>query len=202
MTIDPRLLFQSSCDCVVAAAEPAQFPESDMAEIALIGRSNVGKSSLINALVGRKAARASNTPGRTQQIVFFELGKQMMLADLPGYGFAKAPLEVKKRWNNLVTTYLKKRQQIKIVCVLIDARHGAMKNDEEMMEVLDRAAVPYRLILTKTDKIKPAEVTAVLESVRATSLRHPAAYPEVMATSADSGAGVEELRAVLAGYMV
>jgi GTP-binding protein len=201
MTIDATKLFTGSCDFVLAAVDPAQFPGETLPEIALIGRSNVGKSSLINALVARKGmARASNTPGRTQQIVFFNLDHHLMLADLPGYGFAKAPLDVKRRWEGLVHTYLRKRTPLKCVCLLIDARHGALANDSEMMERLDRAASIYRVVMTKADKVKPIEAAMVKKQLTELVKTHAAAHPEVLITSAEKNQGIDELRTILAGY--
>ena len=197
-----RKLFTQSCDFLLAAAEPQQFPQSTLAEVAFIGRSNVGKSSLINALVGRKnMARTSNTPGRTQQIVFFDLGKQLMLADLPGYGFAKAPREEKSYWNELVNHYLRTRPKLRCVCLLIDGRHGTLTNDLEMMKLLDRAAANYRIILTKADKVKPSEVETIRQQIEETVKTHPAANPSVLITSSDKATGIDELRMFLAGLI-
>ncbi|MDD3370271.1 MAG: ribosome biogenesis GTP-binding protein YihA/YsxC [Alphaproteobacteria bacterium] len=200
--IDPetaRKLFAQSCDFVLAAAEPAHFPKSRLPEIAFIGRSNVGKSSLINALTGRKIARASNTPGRTQQIVFFNLFDRLMLVDLPGYGHADAPREQKDRWNGLVQTYLRKREALKCVCLLMDGRHEAKANDLEMMKFLDRAAMPYRIVLTKIDQIRSSERETRIRHAQALAAQHPAAQSEVMTTSAENGTGIPELRTYLAG---
>ncbi|MDR3425469.1 MAG: ribosome biogenesis GTP-binding protein YihA/YsxC [Alphaproteobacteria bacterium] len=202
-TADPeaaRKLFAQKCECVLAAAEPAQFPDSALPEIALIGRSNVGKSSLINALVGRRGlARASNTPGRTQQIVFFNLAQRLMIVDLPGYGHAEAPLQQKDRWNGLVQTYLRKRQNLKCVCLLLDGRHGAKANDLEMMGFLDRAAVVYQAVLTKMDQVHARDRDDRVAQVKALLAKHPAALGEVMMTSAEKKLGVDELREFLAG---
>jgi GTP-binding protein len=196
-----RKLFAQPCDCILAAAEPAQFPKPNLPEIAFIGRSNVGKSSLINALTGRKAlARASNTPGRTQQVVFFDLGQRLMLVDLPGYGHAEAPREEKDRWNELVHYYLRHSRALKIVCLLIDGRHGAKANDLEMMTFLDRAAVPYQAVLTKIDQVKIIDREKRLQQTANVLTRHVAARTGAMATSAEDKAGMDALRLFLAGY--
>ena len=193
-----RKFFAQSCECLLAAAEPAQFPSPDLPEVALIGRSNVGKSSLLNALTGRKAlARASNTPGRTQQVVFFNLADHLMLVDLPGYGHAQAPVAQKSRWNKLVQTYLRKRESLKCVFLLLDGRHGAKANDIEMMAFLDRAAVLYRLVLTKMDKVPAAEHAARLEEARTLAAAHPAALSEPLLTSSDTKEGIEALRCAM-----
>jgi GTP-binding protein len=168
--------------------------------VAFAGRSNVGKSSLLNALTGRKAlARTSVTPGRTQELNFFEVGEptQFRLVDMPGYGFAKAPVKVVERWRQLVRTYLRGRAVLKRTLVLIDARHGVKPVDAEMMKMLDEAAVGYRLVLTKADKIKASELAAVLAATEAEARKHPAAYPVVHATSAEKGMGIAELRAAV-----
>jgi len=195
-----RKLFAGNCDCILAAAEPAQFPPTKPNEASFIGRSNAGKSSLINALTGRKnLARASNTPGRTQQIVFFDLGGKLTLADLPGYGHAAAPQAEKDRWNELVRHYLKKRAQLRLVCILIDSRHGLLANDLEMLKFLDRAGVSAQIVLTKADLIHARDLGGRIAQTEAHLAKHPAARAKVIATSAEKGTGIEELRVLLAG---
>ena len=194
-----RLLFAGPCDFVLGASLLEHIPVSRLPEIAFAGRSNVGKSSLVNALTGRKTlARVSNTPGRTREINFFRLGDTMMMADLPGYGFARASKEQSERWAGLIFDYLRGRPSLRRVILLIDSRRGLLKNDTEVMTVLDRAAVSYQLVLTKTDKLKPVELAAVLASVDAQSRTHGAAHPELIATSAQTGYGIAQLRAELA----
>ena len=198
-------LFAQSCECVLAAAVPEQFPPTQgkgvLPEVAFIGRSNVGKSSMINALTGRKSlARASNTPGRTQQIVFFNLGQRLMLVDLPGYGHAVAPDEVVNQWMGLVRVYLKKRNNLQLVCLLIDSRHGLMAHDLDMMQFLDRAAVSYQIVLTKADQLKQVEREPRLRQVTASLTKHPAARPNVLLTSAEKKIEIEPLRELLAGF--
>ncbi len=196
-----RKLFAQNCECVLAAAVPEQFPESPLPEVAFIGRSNVGKSSLINALTGRKSlARASNTPGRTQQIVFFNLGERLMLVDLPGYGHAEAPKEIVNQWTGLVRRYLKVRPNLRVVCLLIDSRHGVMAPDIDMMQMLDRAAVSYQIILTKADQIKAIEREPRQKQVAAQLVKHPAARPEVILTSAEKITGIGALQELLANF--
>ena len=190
-----RKLFAQTCCVVLAAAEASQFPKTPLPEVAFIGRSNVGKSSLINALTGRKSlARASVTPGRTQQIVFFDLGQRLMLVDLPGYGHAEAPRAEKERWDNLVKHYLQKRPALQCVFLLIDARHRMMDHDITMMKFLDRAAVSYQIVLTKADQIRRTEHDVKLQSVQAMLHKHPAARPTVMLTSSEKKEGIEDLR--------
>ena len=194
-----RLLFAKSCDFVLGAAKLDHIPESRLPEIAFAGRSNVGKSSLVNALTGRKTlARVSNTPGRTREINFFRLDDRLMLADLPGYGFARASKEQSERWADLIFEYLRGRPTLRRVILLIDSRRGLLKNDIEVMTLLDRAAVSYQLVLTKTDKLKPNELAAVTAQVAAESRTHGAAHPHLIVTSALTGAGIPELRAELA----
>ncbi|MBV8061482.1 MAG: YihA family ribosome biogenesis GTP-binding protein [Alphaproteobacteria bacterium] len=196
---DATKLFAGQATCLLAAADAVQFPATRLPEIALIGRSNVGKSSLVNALTGRKAlARASKTPGRTQQIVFFDVGQKLMLADLPGYGHAKAPRDVQDQWNNLVHTYLRTRPPLRCVCLLIDGRHGILANDLGMMQFLDRAAVSYQIVLTKLDLVKPLERDARVQQTTALIQRHAAARPGVMAVSSEKNLGMDELRLFLA----
>lgn len=196
-----RILFAQQCDFVLAASDPSHFPESKLPEVALIGRSNVGKSSLINALTGRKAlARASNTPGRTQQIIFFNLGQRLMLVDLPGYGHADAPHAEKDHWNALVHHYIQQRPPLRLVCLLIDSRHGLKANDLSMMQFLDRAAISYQIVLTKADQIKPIEREAKTEQIKAKLTKHQAARGDVLMTSSEKQMGIAELRAVLANF--
>lgn len=173
------------------------LPPPDRVEVCFAGRSNVGKSTLINALTGRRAlARASNTPGRTQEINFFTVGESHYLVDLPGYGFAKAPLAVVQRWQALLKAYLAGRQPLRRAFLLIDARHGPKAVDEEIMALMDRAAVPFQAVLTKADKRTDRE--RVLDELRAVLSRHPAAYPEIVVTSAETGEGVDALRVAVA----
>jgi GTP-binding protein len=184
------------------------LPPEGPPEIAFAGRSNVGKSSLINALLGRKGlARTSNTPGRTQELNYFvpdgfsgQAGDlpPMALVDMPGYGYAKAPKETVEKWTRLVFDYLRGRVTLKRVYVLIDARHGVKKNDEEVLDLLDKAAVSYQIVLTKTDKIKPPAVRRLVAETLEKIKRRPAAYPEVLATSSETGDGMPELREAIA----
>jgi GTP-binding protein len=193
-------LFSGRVEFLLSAPRLDVLPEPDAPEIAFCGRSNVGKSSLLNALTGRKAiARTSVTPGRTQELNFFEVGDptQFRLVDMPGYGFAKAPVKVVERWRQLVRTYLRGRAVLKRTLVLIDARHGVKPVDLEMMKMLDEAAVGYRLVLTKADKIKASELAAMLAATETEARKHPAAFPAVYATSAEKGMGIVELRAAV-----
>ena len=193
-------LFSGRVEFLLSAPQLQHLPEPTVPEIAFCGRSNVGKSSLLNALTGRRAiARTSVTPGRTQELNFFEVGEptQFRLVDMPGYGFAKAPVKVVERWRQLVRTYLRGRAVLKRTLVLIDARHGIKPVDAEMMKMLDEAAVGYRLALTKADKIKASELAAVLAATEAEARKHPAAFPVVHATSAEKGLGIAELRAAV-----
>ncbi|WP_235911926.1 ribosome biogenesis GTP-binding protein YihA/YsxC [Mesorhizobium xinjiangense] len=183
------------------------LPPEGPPEIAFAGRSNVGKSSLINALVGKKGlARTSNTPGRTQELNYFVPDgysgaagdlPPLALVDMPGYGFAKAPKAMVDNWTKLVFDYLRGRVTLKRVYLLIDARHGIKKNDAEVMDLLDKAAVSYQIVLTKTDKIKPPAVELLIGETRETIKKRPAAYPAIIATSAEKGAGMDELRAAI-----
>ena len=193
-------LFSGRVDFLLSAPQLKFLPEPTVPEIAFAGRSNVGKSSLLNALTGRKAiARASVTPGRTQELNFFEVGEptQFRLVDMPGYGFAKAPVKVVERWKNLVKSYLRGRQVLARNLVLVDSRHGLKDVDREMMKMLDEAAVGYRIVLTKTDKIKASELERVSNQTAEEARKHPAAYPELHLTSAEKGMGIDALRAAV-----
>ena len=193
-------LFSGRVDFLLSAPQLKFLPEPTVPEIAFCGRSNVGKSSLLNALTGRKAiARASVTPGRTQELNFFEVGDptQFRLVDMPGYGFAKAPVKVVERWKSLVKSYLRGRQVLARNLVLIDSRHGIKDVDREMMTMLDEAAVGYRIVLTKTDKIKASDLERVASQVADEARKHPAAYPELHLTSSEKGMGITALRAAV-----
>ncbi|NNC60605.1 MAG: YihA family ribosome biogenesis GTP-binding protein [Erythrobacter sp.] len=193
-------LFSGRVDFLLSAPQLKFLPDPTVPEIAFCGRSNVGKSSLLNALTGRRAiARASVTPGRTQELNFFEIGEptQIRFVDMPGYGFAKAPVKVVERWKNLVRTYLKGRQVLARTLVLVDARHGLKDVDREMMKMLDETAVSYRLVLTKADKIKASELEKTATKVAEEARLHPAAFPEMHITSAEKGLGIAALRAAV-----
>ena len=192
-----RILFAGRVEFLKSAPALQFLPDPDFPEIAFAGRSNVGKSSLLNALTGRKAiARASVTPGRTQELNFFEVGEPtvLRLVDMPGYGFAKAPLKVVENWKRLVRDFLRGRVVLKRTLLLIDARHGVKPVDAEMMKMLDEAAVGYRIVLTKADKIKAADLDAVLAATLVEARKHSAAYPEILVTSAELKMGIAELR--------
>ena len=195
-----RLLFAGECDFLKGVVAMDGLPAADRDEVCFAGRSNVGKSSLINALTGRRGlARASNTPGRTQEINFFTLGESHYLVDLPGYGYAEAPVAVVEKWQRLLKAYLAGRQTLRRAFVLIDARHGPKPVDEEIMDLLDRAAVTFQAVLTKADKVKAQDRDATLARLRASLARHPAAFPEIVATSSETGRGLATLRAIIAG---
>jgi GTP-binding protein len=194
-----RLLFAGPVTFVKGVVAMAGLPPADRVEVCFAGRSNVGKSSLINALTGRKTlARASNTPGRTQEINFFALGEARYLVDLPGYGYAEAPVAIVAKWQALLRQYLAGRQTLRRAFVLIDARHGVKDVDEEILKLLDRSAVTFQAVLTKVDKINRVEREAVIAQVKGALAKHPAAYPELVVTSSEKGEGIETLRALIA----
>lgn len=194
-----RKLFAGACDFIAGADNLEALPPSTLPEIAFVGRSNVGKSSLINALTNRTSlARVSHTPGRTRQINLFRLREALMLADLPGYGFARVSKAESARWNTLITAYLHTRPNLRRVVLLIDARRGIMTSDEQVMGLLDSAAVATQLVLTKADAVKADERDTVVAAVARAAENHPTALPEVMATSVEKAFGIPELRLSLA----
>jgi GTP-binding protein len=197
-----RKLFAGPIAFLKSAPDLKFLPNPSVPEIAFAGRSNVGKSSLLNALTNRtKLARTSNTPGRTQELNFFEVGEplQLRLVDMPGYGFAEAPRDLVKKWKRLVNDYLRGRAVLKRALVLVDSRHGIKPVDLEMMTMLDAAAVNYQIVLTKADKVKPTELAKVRAGVEAEARKHPAAHPVILETSSEKGHGIADLRtAVLA----
>lgn len=194
-----RVLFAGPCDFMLGVVSMETLPPPVMPEVAFAGRSNVGKSSLLNAITGRKAlARTSNTPGRTRELNFFNLNDRLRLVDLPGYGYARASKKESSGWNRLIRDYLKGRVTLRRVCLLIDSRHGLKDNDAEIMKMLDIAAVPYQIVLTKTDKIKPTDLDKLMAKTAEKIARRPAAFPLIAATSSEKGSGIPELRAGLA----
>ena len=194
-----RKLFSQQTDFLKGVVAIDGLPPGDRLEVCFAGRSNVGKSSLINALTGRKGlARASNTPGRTQEINFFTLTDSHYLVDLPGYGFAKAPLPKVEAWQRLLKSYLSGRQNLRRAFVLIDARHGVKPVDEDILKLLDSAAVTFQVVLTKSDKVKGQSRDAVLAQVRGALAAHPAAFPEIVVTSSEKGDGIDTLRGIIA----
>lgn len=191
-----RKLFSGTCDFMLGVTDLRQLPDTDVSEVAFAGRSNVGKSSLLNALTGRKdLARTSNTPGRTQQLNFFNLGDALYMVDMPGYGYAKVSKQQRSEWDRLIFDYLRGRPNLRCVFVLIDSRHGLKDSDEHLMKMLDQAAVPYRVILTKADKGKGLET--MRQKVAEKLAKHPAAWPSALSTSAWKNEGFEVLRAVI-----
>ena len=190
-------LFKNEITFLQGANNVDAFPKDTLPEVAFAGRSNVGKSSLINALTGQLIARASSTPGRTQEINFFKLGTRFCLVDMPGYGFANAPVQLVQNWTQMVHLYLRKRRQLKRVFLLIDARHGIKKVDKEIMIMLDRAGVSYQIVLTKADKLKETEQKKVFEKTLAQGKEHVACYPEIILTSSEQGLGIPELKGAI-----
>lgn len=194
-----RLLFAGPIAFERGVVSMEHLPGGDVPEVAFAGRSNVGKSSLINALTGRlKLARASTEPGRTRELNFFRMGDALRLVDLPGYGYAKAPKSEIARWTGLTRDYLRGRPTLKRVVLLIDARHGLKPHDKDVMEALDQAAVIYQVVLTKADKLKPTEVERVHSEIASAIAKRPAAHPAIIATSSETGLGIERLRAEIA----
>ncbi|MGP1283542.1 MAG: ribosome biogenesis GTP-binding protein YihA/YsxC [Parasphingopyxis sp.] len=192
-----RKTFSGPIDFLKSAPSLEFLPDADLPEVAFAGRSNVGKSTLLNALTNRKGlARASNTPGRTQELNFFEVGDppQFRLVDMPGYGFAKAPPQVAKRWRHLINDFLRGRPTLKRTLLLVDARRGLKDIDRELMEMLDEAAVSYRIVLTKSDKLKDKALAATTATLAEQAKGHAAAHPDILATSSETGLGVDELR--------
>jgi GTP-binding protein len=195
-----RKVFAGPIEFLKSAPELQYLPDPDVPEIAFAGRSNVGKSSLLNALTNRKGlARTSNTPGRTQELNFFDVGEplQLRLVDMPGYGFAEAPKDLVKRWKRLVNDYLRGRTALKRALVLVDSRHGLKEVDREMMWMLDDAAVGYHLVLTKSDKVKLSALGPLYETTALEARKHPAAHPAIFTTSSETGSGIAELRTAI-----
>ena len=196
-----RLLFAGSCNFIAAANSMKALPPVSLPEICFAGRSNVGKSSLVNALTGRRMlARTSQTPGRTRQLIFFALANRLQLVDLPGYGYAAAPKADIKAWTGLTRKFLAGRPSLQRVFLLIDSRRGVGRADQEIMGLLDEAAVSWAVVLTKSDKLKPAQIDKIVKDSSVTISRHVAAYPEIFTTSSETKDGIEYLRAHIAGF--
>ncbi len=196
-----RVLFAGECNFMLGVAGLKQLPYAALPEVAFAGRSNVGKSSLLNALTNRKTlAKTSNTPGRTQQLNYFNLGGKLYIVDMPGYGYAKVSKTQRDEWTKLIFDYLRGRPTLRCVFILIDSRHGLKDSDEDLMSMLDEAAVTYRIVLTKIDKVKKTELDKTVEQTLRALKKHPAAFPELSATSAGKGHGLPELKAVITSY--
>lgn len=196
-------LFKVPVSFMLGVADLSQLPLTDLPEIALAGRSNVGKSSLINAITGQKGlAKTSNTPGRTQQLNYFNANGHFLMVDMPGYGYAQAPEKLVKQWQKMIFAYLQGRVNLKRVFVLIDSRHGIKKVDEEIMQMLDKAAVTYQIILTKTDKISNKQLDAVIQDTQNAIAKHPAAYVRLLTTSSEKNIGIDEVRAEIASLTI
>ena len=194
-----RILFEQQCNFVIGCVKLDQVPTGSTPEIAFAGRSNVGKSSILNALVRQNTlARTSNTPGRTREINFFNLGERLMLADLPGYGYARVSKAQVQQWTGLVESYLKGRANLRRVCILVDSRHGLKESDRGVMAMLDKAAQPYQVILTKVDKVKADYLEKLKSSITVEVSKNPASFPTIAITSSRKGKGISELRASLA----
>jgi GTP-binding protein len=192
-------LFRKPSEFVKGVVNVAGLPDEPLPEVAFAGRSNVGKSSLLNALLGRQGlARTSNTPGRTRELNYFLVGDRMHVVDMPGYGYAKASKTLVRDWNQLVRDYLRGRTQLKRVFLLIDSRHGVKENDRATMELMDKSAVSYQIVLTKIDKLKPSEIPGVIAAATEAIKKHAAAYPEVIATSSEKRLGIDALREAVA----
>ena len=196
-----RKIFAGTCDFMLGVVSLSGLPDANFPEIAFAGRSNVGKSSLVNALTGRNTlARTSNTPGRTQELNYFNLGDRLYMVDMPGYGYAKVSKEKIKAWTSLIFAYLRGRPTLRCVFILVDARHGLKPTDIELMEVLDKAAVSYRIVLTKSDKVKAQDLDKTMDKIQSIIQKHAAAHPEILHTSSVKGHGIAELRAVINSY--
>lgn len=197
-----RMLFARGAEFLKGVVTMNGLPPADRLEVCFAGRSNVGKSTLINALTGRKSlARASNTPGRTQEINFFTLSEDHYLVDLPGYGYAEAPVAIVKQWQALLKSYLSGRQTLRRAFVLIDTRHGVKAVDDEIMTLLDQSAVTFQVVMTKADKVKDADREKNLEQVRKALSKHPAAFPEIVLTSSEKGQGIPTLRSIISSLV-
>lgn len=196
-----RKIFSGPCDFMLGVVGLAQLPDAELPEIAFAGRSNVGKSSLVNALTGRNTlARTSNTPGRTQELNYFNLGERLYMVDMPGYGYAKVSKEKIKAWTSLIFAYLRGRPTLRCVFILVDGRHGLKPTDIELMEMLDSSAVSYRIVLTKVDKVKTQDLEKTIAKILLALKEHAAAYPKILYTSSIKGTGIPELRAVINSY--
>jgi GTP-binding protein len=198
---EARKLFAGPCDFMLSVAALRQLPDAALPEIAFAGRSNVGKSSLVNALTNRKTlAKTSSTPGRTQQLNYFNLGEKLHMVDMPGYGYAQVSKSQRDEWTQLIFDYLRGRPTLRCVFILVDSRHGLKDTDETLMSMLDEAAVNYRIILTKADKTKKADLDKLQEKIMASIKKHPAAYPGTHVTSSVKGFGLAELKAIINAY--